>query len=445
MRRLAALAAVAVCALAAAAFAAGAGSSDSGGYRVDAIFDNAGFLIPGQDVKIAGAKAGEVVDISLTRERKARIEMKVDPEFAPFRSDADCTIQPQSIIGEKFIQCMPGTPRGRSLRGKVHTVPLANTHAPIDADLVFATFRAPTPERLRIVVAELGGGLAGRGEDLNAIIRRANPALQESRRVLRILEEDKEKLRAIAGEAERVLGVLSRERRPLVSAVGRLSRVTTTTATRRRELDQTVARVPGLLREADPVIDSLAALSRAGAPVARDLERAAPRLVQLAGRLGPLADAARPALDRLGTAARTGAPVLRRSRPVVDDLRTFAGAARPTGALLRPLLESLRDRGVVEGLQDFVYFAALATARFDQYSHIVPAHLIGAECTTWARTPTPGCNANFSEPRAGGLVPTPKRASARAGRTKAREARPEGRSPGAGAAAEQLLDYLVGP
>lgn len=48
MRRLAA-ALVPVLAAAALLVAAGAGG-DSDRYRVDAIFDNAGFLIPGQDV-----------------------------------------------------------------------------------------------------------------------------------------------------------------------------------------------------------------------------------------------------------------------------------------------------------------------------------------------------------------------------------------------------------
>ena len=31
------------------------------GYRVDAIFDNASFLIPGQDVRIAGANVGTMI------------------------------------------------------------------------------------------------------------------------------------------------------------------------------------------------------------------------------------------------------------------------------------------------------------------------------------------------------------------------------------------------
>jgi len=376
--------------------AGGAGGESGGTYRVDAIFDNAGFLIPGQDVKIAGARVGEVVEVSLTRERRARIAMAVDARYGPWRDDADCTIQPQSLIGEKFVQCTPGTPRGRPLRGDRHVLPVENTHAPIDPDLVFAALRAPIPDRLRIVVAELGGGLAGRSEDLSATIRRANPALQHTRRVLRILDEDRAKLRALTGEAERVVGALARERGSVGRAIERGARVTETTARRRRELGETLDRLPGTLAAARPALERLRALTAEGRPVLGDLQRAAPALSQLARDAGPLARAARPALDRLGRAARTGEPILRRAAPLVVDLRTFAREARPTGALVAELFASLRDRGAVEGLQDFAYYAAQATARFDRYSHIIPAHLMGSECSQYATTTVPECSAHFA-------------------------------------------------
>ena len=115
-------------------------------YRVDAVFDSTANLIPGQDVKIAGARVGQVSDIHLTEERKARVEMDVEEGFAPFRADAECTIRPQSLIGEKFVQCHPGTPTAPPLEegeGGAPTVPLEQTHSPVDLDLVFAALRQP--------------------------------------------------------------------------------------------------------------------------------------------------------------------------------------------------------------------------------------------------------------------------------------------------------------
>src|SRR3712207_8940646 len=77
--------------------------------EVDAIFDNASFLIPGQDVKIGGARAGSVKDVSLTRDRRARVTMEIESGFVPFRKNAECSIRPQSLIGEKVVQCEPGS------------------------------------------------------------------------------------------------------------------------------------------------------------------------------------------------------------------------------------------------------------------------------------------------------------------------------------------------
>ena len=101
-------------AVAAAALLVGAGGKGADTYRVDAIFDNAAGLIPGQDVKIAGARVGAVQDITLNKQRKARVQMEIEPGFAPFRADADCIVRPQSIIGEKFVQCDPGHAERRS-------------------------------------------------------------------------------------------------------------------------------------------------------------------------------------------------------------------------------------------------------------------------------------------------------------------------------------------
>jgi phospholipid/cholesterol/gamma-HCH transport system substrate-binding protein len=406
-------AAAAVCAvaigLALSAASGGMGPTHPGDYRVDAIFDNASFLIPGQDVKIAGAKAGSVVDVKLTPQHKARIQMKVGKEFAPFRSDADCTIQPQSLIGEKFIQCTPGTPQGAPLGatgGEAPTVPLANTHSPVDIDLVNATFRAPTSQRLAILLDELGAGFAARGDDLNAAIRRANPALQETRRVLGILTADRARLRDLIGASDQVIAKLAEHRGAIKGFLHHGAAVAEVTARRSAKLEESARRLPALLAEAQPALSNLRTLAEQGTPILRDAGAAAPQLRRLAHQAGPLADAARPALTRLGRAAKAGEPALVAAAPVVKQLRAFARAALPTGVSVDDLFQSLRQRGVVEGLQTFTYFAALATARFDRYSHTLPAHVLGSTCSQYATTTVPGCSANFA---GGGATAAPKR------------------------------------
>jgi hypothetical protein len=56
----------------------------------------------------------------------------------------------------------------------------------------------------------------------------------------------------------------------------------------------------------------------------------------------------------------------------------------------------MRDKGVVEGLQTFIYNATLATSRFDKTSHLLPSYQVGSgTCTLYATTPVPGCSANW--------------------------------------------------
>jgi hypothetical protein len=44
----------------------------------------------------------------------------------------------------------------------------------------------------------------------------------------------------------------------------------------------------------------------------------------------------------------------------------------------------------------FFYHATVATSRFDDVSHILPAHVISSPCSQYATTPVAGCSANYA-------------------------------------------------
>ena len=80
-------------------------------------------MVSGEEVRVAGATVGEIESVGVTMPGevdsykdgkpqavpgKAVIAMKIeDPGFQDFRSDASCLIRPQSLIGEKFVDCTP--------------------------------------------------------------------------------------------------------------------------------------------------------------------------------------------------------------------------------------------------------------------------------------------------------------------------------------------------
>ena len=470
MRRLAAAGAVLLAAglvFVLAGFGFGGGDDR---YRVDAIFDNASFLIAGQDVRIAGANVGSVTDVVVTPDNRARVEMAVDRRFGPFRSDADCFIAPQSLIGERFVQCAPGSPRGTELHasgGHAPTVPLANTHSPVDPDLVLDTYRLPYRERLTLIVNELGAGLAGNGAALNASIRRASPAIEATQDVLRIVDRDRRVLGELIDRSDQVIGELARRRGRVSSFVEEAANVSVTSAERRGAIAEGLRRLPGTLDETRGSLDALRTLANRSRPLLGDLALSAQPLNRLVGDVPPLARAATPALTHLGRMARVGNAALRDGAPVVKQLKQFSDYAVPAGRLTRELNESLRANDVVEGTQTFVMNIAVSLARFDKSSHILPSYVVGPpDCGAYASTTTPACDAHFVKGAATSTngSATSRRAAARTGREDPRAESPAGSSPASAPSAttripasptvpdvppparavERVLDYLLG-
>jgi virulence factor Mce-like protein len=404
VRRIAAI--CLVCAAGAGAVIAGPGASkgtaeDSA--RVDALFHSAAGLVDGEDVKIAGVAAGVVESVELTDERLARVKMVVLRPFAPFRADARCEVRSQSLIGERFIQCDPGTPEAGPLEPtgatEVPTVPVEQNSAPIDLDLVFGVLRAPHRERLAIILNELGASLNGRGEDIDAIIRSANPSLAEARRVLAKLNRQRAELQSGIDQTDRILAEVAAEPSSVERFIDKLAAVSERFGQHRDALGESTGRLPGLLAEAEPALRQLDALSVEALPVLRNLRRSAPGISGLSNRLGPLARAARPTLATLGATALRGKQSLDDSLPFLGSLRRTLQELRPTTPTARDLVSSLVERGGTEGLLRFFYSSALATSRFDGTSHIFPAHLIVGQCGLYRSEdpPVEGCHGRFTE------------------------------------------------
>ena len=378
--------------------AGGDRGSSGGAGRVDAIFDRTAALIPGQKVKIAGAPVGFVTDIKLTPDRRARVQMEVEEGFVPFRTDARCIIRAEALIGEKFVQCDPGTPHGRPLEGKdgeAATVPLSQNTVPVEIDTILSTFRRPYRERFRILLSEFGIGLSGRADDLDATIRRANPALREANELLRVLAEERKTLGDLIEGSDAAFAELASRRRQVQSFIVRANAVTEATASRRAELSEGVRKFPALLAEAEPAAKRLSSFAREATPIARQLHDAAPAVNNVLEDVAPLAEVAVPTLQRLSRTAKIGRRAVKAALPVADRLRATAKELPDNVRQTTALVESLRDTGGVEHILSFIYYATAATARFDSISHLLPAFLVGNNCSFYSTTDTADCEDNL--------------------------------------------------
>ena len=289
-------------------------------YRVDAVFDRTAALIPGQKVKIAGAPVGLVTDIKLTEDRRARVQMEVEEGFAPFRADARCIIRAEALIGEKFVQCDPGSARAKELEGEdgeAPTVPLERNTVPVEIDTLLATFRRPYRERFRILINEFGIGLAGRSDDLDATIRRANPALREANELLRVLASERETLKQLIEGSDAAFAELADAPRPGAE----LHRARAGGDRGHRQPARRAERVgaPGARRcwpRPSPPPEQLSSFAREATPIARQLRAAAPAVNDVLEDVAPLSEVAVPTLVRLSRTAKIGRRTVRAAMPV---------------------------------------------------------------------------------------------------------------------------------
>jgi phospholipid/cholesterol/gamma-HCH transport system substrate-binding protein len=284
---------------------ASGGDGDDGakGYRVRAIFDNASFLIPGQDVKVGGVTAGKISEVSLGDDNKAVVVLNItDPAFQDFRTDASCQVGLQSLIGEQFVECQPTQKRGEGVvaaspakriasgpgKGE-YLVPVQRTSSPVGPDLLANIMRVPQRERLRLIVAELGTGLAGNGTALREVVRRANPTLQQANRLVDILANQNETIASLVEQSDQALAPLADRKGDLATFIRTSGSTAQAAAERGDALEENLQRLPAFLRELKPAAKRLGALSDQVGPSVANLAAEAPSVNAAVTKLGPFA------------------------------------------------------------------------------------------------------------------------------------------------------------
>jgi ABC-type transporter Mla subunit MlaD len=400
---------VAAALLAVVLLATAAGGS-GGGYTVRAIFDDAGNVIPGEDVKIDGVKVGTVGSVTPTPQGKAAVTLRIsNPGFQNFRKDASCTIKPQALIGEKYVDCLPtqprveGTPLPPSLRkipaGREGAgdwlLPVQNTSSPVGVDQLNDINRLPENQRLAIIVNELGATFAGRGSDLNAVLHRSNPALREFGHVLHILASENKVLGNLADESARALGPITRERQQFANFFAESNTVATASARHRAALAQDLADFPAFLRQLGPALQRLERFSDQTIPVFQNLGVAAPGIDKTFENIGPFSTSTTQFFESLGHASKGIETGLVDSQPLLKRFETLGKAAKPFASNFGGLFSSLRATGGIERLLDLIFLGANNANGYNALGHFVRVNGVGKLCSVYKTVTSAACSANF--------------------------------------------------
>jgi phospholipid/cholesterol/gamma-HCH transport system substrate-binding protein len=395
---------VAVAAVVLLALSAG---GSNGSYTIRAIFDDAANIISGENVKIDGVKVGTVGSVTATPQAKAAVILNIDnPGFKDFRADASCTIRPQALIGEKFIDCTPTQPRvegtepppalrviasGQEGAGD-RLLPVQNTHSPVDVDLLGDINRLPERQRLTIIINELGAGLAGRGSDLHEVILRADPALQELDRVLAILAGENKVLAKLAVDSDKALAPFAAVRQRVADYIVQSNTVAKATAAHRGALARNFQLFPPFLEQLGPSMERLGRFAEETTPVFTDLGIAAPGINQAFTNLPAFSNSSTTFFKNLGQTSKLSGPALVAAQPLLARLQALGSAAKPFSGSLSELFTSLRNTGGIERLLDFIFLGAGAANGYDSLGHFLRTEGVATLCLSYVPVQATGCN-----------------------------------------------------
>jgi ABC-type transporter Mla subunit MlaD len=332
-----------------------------------------------------------------------------DPAFHPIRRDAHCKVGLQSLIGAQFVACVPTQVRGpgvapaaplRQLQtgpGKgEYLLPVTNTTTPVNQDLVNNIMRVPQQQRLRLIINELGAGLAGNGSELRAALRRANPALQQTDRVISVLARQNQTIARLVEESDQALGPLAQKRKQLSGFVTKAAITAEATARQGDALEQNLQKLPRFLERLGPAADDFGALADQMTPALDSLREHSTAINQTVQRFGPTAKIATPGLVALGKPAAHATKTFPALEPTTKRLTGLTTPLLPLSTDLASLSSSFDKTGGIEDVMRFIYFYTAALNGEDEMGHYIRGALQVSVCSGRTSLRSPGCESDFA-------------------------------------------------
>jgi phospholipid/cholesterol/gamma-HCH transport system substrate-binding protein len=300
--------------IAAVALAALAMFGGGDAYKVKAVFENAGQLVPGNQVRVGGQPVGTIADIELDDSANAVVTMELKDVVTPLHEDTTATIRAASLSGitSRYISLTPGPNDADEIEdgGSIGT---DETTSPVDIDVLFNTLDEKTRGGLRDLIRGSGSQYDGRGQESAESIRYFAPFLAGTTRLTEEIALDQE-----------VFEQFIRDGADTVSAI----------AERRGEVTELVSNTNAAMRA---IGDENAALQRALVLLPDTLRKANTTFVNLRSTLDDLDELvaeSKPATEELAPFFRALRPLVRDARPTIADLRDLIRAPGPNNDLI---------------------------------------------------------------------------------------------------------------
>ncbi len=277
------------------------GGADS--YRVKAVFDSAGQLVVGNQVRVGGGPVGTIRDIELSNSSDAVVTMEIDENLAPLHEGTTATIRATSLSGiaNRYVSLSPG-PNDANEIDDGGEIGADSTNAPVDIDAVFNALDTETREGLRNFIRGSGTQYDGKGEEAGESIKYLAPFLSSTTALTSELALDQAVLQRFLRDGATTVSAIAERSAELEALVGNTNTAFRAIGDENVALGRALELLPGTLRKANTTFVNLRS-------TLDDLD--------------VLVEESKPATRELAPFLRALQPLVAEARPTVADLRTL--------------------------------------------------------------------------------------------------------------------------
>jgi phospholipid/cholesterol/gamma-HCH transport system substrate-binding protein len=313
---------------------------NSPSYTLQAEFQDAGGLVPGNIVMIGPAQIGSVQSIGLAPNGLAVVKLSVNSNASPLHQGTIARIYENSLSGiaNHYVVLEPGSSSAPQIQSG-GVIPVDHTYSFVSLDQLFNTLDPATRAGLRGFIRGEAASIDGRAAEANQTLRYLAPGLASTSNVTAELTRDEPAFDGLLVQGAAALKTLATRTQELTALVANTNTTTGAIASQSQALEQALRLLPPALNHSTrtfagvrQTLDSLDPLVAASKPASR-------RLAEFAGALDTLTNASIPTLGALNDLIRNPSG----SGDLITLLHDTPGLARIANYAFPRLIREMND------------------------------------------------------------------------------------------------------
>lgn len=361
--------------------------SDGSSYTLHARFADAGQLVSGGEVELAGRSVGTIAGISVTPDGLADVRLSVDDgAITPLHAGTRAIIRAsgQASSASRFVQLIAGSEGAPALADGA-TLGLTQTTSIVDLDAVLDTFDPSTRRALSQLFAHSAQAFAGSGAAyFNQTLARLDPALGALDGLSGQLAGDRAALASLIRTGATATTALASRSTALRGAIVHTAAALGEVAQARGQLADALGRAPEVITQATGTLRGVATAVTALRPTLRELVPVAGPLRALLEQLPPALTTARPVLQGLAGLLPSLHATFNALPPLAPRAVRALGSTDTALQAAMPILTGVRIYGSDLVLGIFNGLGGLVSGPYNAVGHYAKINFVQSPQTLFA-------------------------------------------------------------